>query len=200
MPAIAALLVVLGVALRGRARHGGETVNWPWLVAEVEARAAGSRSLSEVTFGLCLHGPPPLAAAARSALSGHGPRAPASVLLEALRVRLASPHADRLCATVTAVELTGVAPGPPLARLRAALAHAADADGVRSTAMTFGLAGRWLLLAPLLPLATGVAEGLRAWVVAMLVVGLWCTATRMLRHHAGNRAVAGWPLPARSTA
>lgn len=151
---------------------------WPWVLAEVELRAAGAHpdvDRSAVALAVLLDGPASTRDTVRAAVRTHGAAAPATALLADACDRLADADADRLRA------LAGGGPRTAASGEGAAWARAVAADAVahRATAARLarvGHAGRWLLLTPLATVATGAVGGAHGWAVAVLAVLSWVVA------------------------
>lgn len=164
---------------RGRARDTGRPAGlWPWVLAEVELRAAAAHpdvDLSAVALGVLLDGPARTRVAVSEAVRTCGAAAPAGALLAATCDRLASADADRLRALV-ATNPRATVSGDHVAWARAAAVGSAAHRAAWASAARVGLAGRWLLLTPLAAVATGAVSGARAGAVAVLAVLAWALA------------------------
>ena len=154
---------------------------WPWLLAEVESHIDGAAvDPSDVVVGVCIHGPPPIHAAAEAAVRDH-PGAPPAVLLGGFCDRLATAPGDRLCATVAAIAGSGADPAPAIARLRVSEAASVDAQRRVRASLRLGTAGCLLLLSPLALVAARVTTGGAAWAVAAGAVAAWWLGRTWIR-------------------
>lgn len=170
---VAIVVVVVVVTERYRRPPVVPPTVWLWLLAEVESHLDGTTTdPCDVVVGVCLHGPPPVRAAAEAVVRDHA-GAPPAVLLGRLCDRLATPSGDRLCATAAAVSRRGADRASVLSDLRAGEATAVAARrGIRAT-LRLGSVGCWLLLSPLALVGAGVATGGSAWVLAVGAVAAW---------------------------
>lgn len=199
----------IGAAVARHGRRCTDTAAWPWMIGVIETAVAnGEIALPDAVIGAVLHGPPQLSRAARAAVHDAdravvpGP-APAACAprgdreLTALRGRLGTARGDRLCGTVAAVGRSGEPPDLALARLRSLEAAAqAGLDDIGRRA-GIGRAGRWLLLAPLAPVALGVLPGVAGWVVTVLAAAAWGLAGPWVSAADHPRVFAHEPLDRR---
>lgn len=177
---VTATVGVIGVLLllaADRRRQGAalDADLWPWLIAEIEAHVGAAVDAATAAVGVCLHGPPPVASAMRSAVTAHAGDTSPAVLLHALRNRLRDPRVDRLCDTV----ITGGS--TDLARLRMLEEAESDRERAQRRSVMVGTAARWMLLAPLVAVAAGAVADVAAWTIAALAIAGWWAAGRWLR-------------------
>lgn len=180
--AIAAVVLALLFDRQQQARQRmcvGAAV-WPWLVAVVQRRLdEGGVDLATATVQACLGGPPQLRCAAEDAVRAAGD-ADAMVLLAALRDRVDSAIGDRVFATIAAVHVGAAPTDAPLAWLRASVS-ATSAHEVELVAVgDGGTVARWLLLAPVVPVAGGYLAGTAGWCAVAVTLGLWWWSGRWL--------------------
>jgi hypothetical protein len=154
--AVAALVLIVAETVRARRRTAvldaaGAAEVWPCVVAQ---------------------GPPTARTAVRATAQSDGVTAGAAARLAAACDRLASTRSDRLHAAV----VVGAPPPVAFARLlRREIDDIAHHDD-RAALVRSARAGRWLLLAPLTPIALGAATGAVAVAIAIVAVLAWSAA------------------------
>jgi hypothetical protein len=180
-----AVLILIGVGLTGlfarrRARGRIDVELWPWMIAEVGVASSDGRGPCEALLGVALHGPPPLRAAARSAVDVWRTSGDPVVGIRALQRTVADRRLDRICRTVEAVQALDGDAGAALARLAATAAADAARDRRRRRHLRSLHCAAWLALAPVVAVTTGhlgAAAGAIAVAAAVTAWGAWFVAS-----------------------
>jgi hypothetical protein len=191
---IAAVAVLLVVADTVRARRrasaleaSGSAPVWPGVVARATSGAGvDGRDVATDVLGALVWGLPRVRAAIRAAGRGHGPTMSPAGRLAVVCARLADPRSDRLHAAAVVAGVSAPVVLPRLWRSEVDdIAHHDDRCAVARSARV----GRWLLLAPLAPIALGLVAGPAAIVLAAVAVLAWFAAGTWIAA-AGPRRIA----------